>query len=237
LPNTNYFMYIIVLVGSLFLPLGLLIGYGFFRSFKRYAILFIPTFAFLLFHTFYPNRQERFVLTIVPFFIILGVMGYQELCEFKSKVKLWKTSMLIFWILNTVFLCFATTMYSKKSRVEAMYSLYNNNMDNERILQEGSASQRTSMLPKFYGKAWHCTFIERIDSTQDLRVLEGMDYDYIMFFDELNLSHRIKQYKAIYPQMSLVNRCEPSFIDVLLRKLNPKNANEYIEVWKTNVPR
>jgi hypothetical protein len=162
-------------------------------------------------------------------------MGYQELSHFKSKEKLWRTSMIIFWLLNTIFLCFATTMYSKKSRVEAMYSIYGNNMENERILQEGSSSQRTSMLPKFYAKSWYCNFTERTDSTQDLRVVPGTDYDYILFFDELQLNERIHQYKTIYPKMTLVKKCEPSFIDVLLRKLNPKNANEYIEVWKTNI--
>jgi hypothetical protein len=234
LPNQNYFMYFIVLIGSLFVPLGIIIGIGFFKSYKRYAVLFIPTLAFILFHTLYPNRQERFILSVLPFFIILGVMGYQLLKDSNWKNKLWKTSMLIFWIFNVPFLLFSMTMYSKKSRVEAMYHLYGNNIENERILLEGSSTQRTSMMPKFYSKSWYSQFTDRTDSTQDLRVNPVNDYDYIFFFDEKDLSKRIQKYKVIYPKMKLEKKSFPSTIDVMLRKLNPRNANEYIEIWRTH---
>lgn len=234
LPNQNYFMYFIVLMGSLFVPLGLVIGFGFFKSYKKYALLFVPTFVFIIFHTLYPNRQERFILSVLPFFIMLGVMGYQLLKESTLKKRIWNISMAIFWVFNFLFLTFSTTMYSKKSRVEAMYHLYGNEIGNERILLEGSASQRVSMMPKFYAKSWHCSFTERIDSTQELRVFPANEYDYIFFFDEQDLNNRIADYKKIYPKMTLDKKCAPSLVDVLLRELNPRNANEYIEIWKTN---
>lgn len=234
LPNQNYFMYFIVLMGSLFVPLGLVVGFGFFRSYKQYAVLFVPTFAFIMFHTLYPNRQERFILTVLPFFIMLGVMGYQLIKDTAWKPKLWKISMIIFWVFNIPFLLFSTSMYTKKSRVEAMYHLYDNTIENERILLEGSASQSVSMMPKFYSKSWHCTFVERKDPKQDLRVVPTMEFDYIFFFDEQDLDKRIKEYKKIYPNMKLDKKCDPSMVDVLLRELNPRNANEYIEIWKTN---
>jgi hypothetical protein len=234
LPNQNYFMYFLVLIGSLFVPLGIIIGIGFFKSYKRYAVLFIPTISFILFHSLYPNRQERFILSVLPFFIILGVMGYQLLKESNWKNKLWKTSMIIFWVFNIPFLLFSITMYSKKSRVEAMYHLYGNNIENERILLEGSATQRTSMMPKFYAKSWYSHFTERTDSTQDLKVDRTSDYDYIFFFDEKDLNKRIQKYRVIYPLMKLEKKSYPSTIDVMLRKLNPRNANEYIEIWRTH---
>jgi hypothetical protein len=234
LPNQNYFMYFIVLTGSLFVPLGLVMLVGFFKSYKQYAVLFIPTLVFILFHTLYPNRQERFILSVLPFFIILGVIGYQLFKDSVFKARLWKASMIIFWVLNIPFLFLASTMYSKKSRVEAMNHLYNNQMENERILLEGSAANRVSMMPKFYAKSWYCTFVERTDTTMDLKVNPVMDYDYIFFFDEKDLTKRIQQYKQLYPNMKLEKKSYPSTLDVLLRELNPRNANEYIEVWKTN---
>jgi hypothetical protein len=234
LPNHNYFMYFIVLTGSLFVPLGILVMVGFFKSYKKYALLFIPTMAFILFHTLYPNRQERFVLSVLPFFIILGVMGYQLFKESKTREKLWKISLIAFWVLNIPFLFFSMTMYSKKSRVEAMYHLYNNSVDKEAILLEGSADGRTSMMPKFYAKSWYSSFSDRTDTAQHLLVNPISKYDYIFFFDEKDLQKRIQQYKVIYPNMSLDKKCEPSLVDKLLRDLNPRNANEYIEIWKTN---
>jgi hypothetical protein len=235
LPNQNYFMYFIVLIACLFVPLGLLIFAGFFRSYKQYAVLFVPTFIFIVFHTLYPNRQERFILSVLPFFIILGVMGYQLIKDYKWKSKLWNVSIILFWIFNIPFLLFSMTMYSKKSRVEAMYHLYNNDISKENILLEGSVDQRVSMMPKFYSKEWECAFVERTDTNQLLTVHPDAKYDYIFFFDEKDLEKRIQKYKEIYPKMQLDKKCYPSTVDVMLRELNPRNANEYIEIWKTNL--
>ena len=90
------------------------------------------------------------------------------------------------------------------------------------------------MLPKFYAKSWDCAFVERTDKHLPLLVHANSNYDYIFFFDEKDLQKRIQQYKTIYPEMTLDKKCNPSLVDKLLRDLNPRNANEYIEIWKTN---
>ena len=228
-------MYFWVLMGVLLFPLGVLALIGFFRSAKQYLFIFIPTLAFILFHTFYPNRQERFVLTILPFFIILGVVGYEKLKEKAFWSKLWKKSWVIFWCLNIPLLVVLTFHYSKKSRVEAMYSLYGNQMENEHILLEGSRSTKPSMMPKFYADSWYCSFVERIEPTQSLTVHENQNYDYVFFFGKEDIGIRIKSYLDLYPNLTLVNKCEPSFMDEVARTLNPRNSNQYIEVWKTNL--
>jgi hypothetical protein len=234
LPNQNYFMYFLVLTACLFIPMGIVILAGFFKSYKKYAVLFLPTILFIVFHTIYPNRQERFILSVLPFFIILGIMGYDLWKESKWKVKIWRISMVIFVTLNIPFLLFSITTYSKKSRVESMYYLYKTKSVKSRILLEGSSSQHVSMLPKFYAQDWQISFTLRIDSTQSLLEDSSLNYDYIYFFDEKNLSERIKAYKSIYPKMTLAMKCFPSSIDVVLRELNPRNSNEYIEIWKTH---
>lgn len=233
LPNHNYFMYFLVLMGVMLVPMGILIMVGFFKSWKKYAILFVPTIIFIVFHTLYPNRQERFVLSILPFFIILGVLGYDLLKESKFKQKFWRISWVAFWILNIPLLIFASTMSSKKSRIEAMYALNDNGMKNELILMEGSASGNVSMMPKFYSSDWSSTIVNRTDSTSSLKVDDRLNYDYVFFFDEQDLAKRIALYKTIYPKMHLIKKCDPSLLDKILRALNPRNSNEYIEVWKT----
>lgn len=236
LPNSNYLMYFWVLMGVLLFPFGVLMCIGFFRSAKSNMLLFLPTILFILFHTFYPNRQERFVLTVLPFFIILGVIGYQQLLEKKFWRKMWNTSIIIFWIINIPLMVALMFHYSKKSRVEAMYSIYGNNLKEERILLEGSRITKPSQMPKFYGDSWYCSFVDRIDTTQTLEVIEGARYDYIFFFGQDELNKRITEYKVLYPQLKLVKKCEPSFIDNIARTINPRNSNQYIEVWRTNEP-
>lgn len=234
MPNNNYLMYFLVLMGALLFPLGLLMMVGFLNSCKKYTLIFIPTMAFILFHTVYPNRQERFILSVLPFFIILGVLGYTELCKRSFWNKLWKGSYTAFWVLNIPLLFILSTFYSKKSRVEAMYALHGVVEKNDNVLQEGSAETKPSIMPKFYAGNWYINFTERIGPDQHPLVVEDAHYDYVFFYGEENLKQRIKTYKKIYPNFKLVKKCFPSTLDVLLREINHHNANQYIEVWKTN---
>ncbi|MES2798805.1 MAG: hypothetical protein V4638_02210 [Bacteroidota bacterium] len=233
MPNSNYFMYFFVLMGACLVPLGVLLMIGFLRSWRKYTLLFLPTMLFLLFHTFYPNRQERFILSVLPFFIILGSIGFSEINK-RMAQKWWKGSIIAFWILNIPLLAIATTMYTKKSRVESMHSIYNDKIEQEWILVEGTGSGRIYLLPKFYARSWNCHMIDRSDPTSPLIENPQYGYDYIFFLDKKNIKQRIAAYKKEFPKMQLHKKCEASFVDDILFKLNPRNANEYIEVWKTN---
>lgn len=230
LPNKNFFIYVEVLMGAMLIPMGILLGIGFFKSAKKYLILFLPSLLFLIFHSFYPGKQERFILPILPMFIILGVMGYESLREKKFLGKFWNVSVKIFWVLNIPILLGISFTYTKKSRVEAMYYFYENNIKAEQVLIEGSGDDHTSMAPQFYAGNWDFYLnykkVLTIDSTEQ--------YDYIIFSTTINLDERIKTYKTLFPKMELVRVCEPSYADKIARWLNPNNRNEYFEIWATN---
>jgi hypothetical protein len=229
LPNTNYFMYFYVLFGVLLFPFGILIGIGFFRSYKNTLLLFIPTMLFLLFHTVYPNRQERFILSILPFFIILGVIGFEKLKDRKFWVKSWDVSIKIFWALNILLVCFFSIMSTKYSRINAMYSLFNDKNYAPIILMEGSGDASITLMPKFYSNKWHASFIEKTSLINDTIVPK---VNYVFFSGKGNLKNRVDFYKQIYPSLALHKVCQPSLIDKIVHDLNPRNVNEYIEVWK-----
>ncbi|MGB1103508.1 MAG: ArnT family glycosyltransferase [Crocinitomicaceae bacterium] len=235
IPNDNYFMYLLVLMGAFLFPFGLLVGIGFFRGFKQHLLLFVPVVLFILFHSFFPSKQERFILPVLPLFLMLGVMGYEQLRLQWKWDKLWNVSMKVFWALNIPLLLFVSFTYSKKSRVEAMYYFYGK--EPIRVLQEASSETDASMLPKFYANNWYMSAIARRDKSQSLTVYDGYHYDYIIFMGNDELDQRISDYRTIYPEMKLEKVCEPSMVDALLRWLNPRNSNEYIEIWKTNTDR
>lgn len=235
MPNSNYFMYFFVLMGCFLVPLGLVLMVGFFRSWKKYAIIFVPTFLFLIFHTIYPNRQERFILTILPFFTILGVLGYQLFKETKFKERLFRVSMIAFWVLNIPFLLFAMTTYSKKSRIESAYALFPYRDQPKLVLLEGSSSGRVSPVAKFYTGDWELQSIERRDTIMEMSTEEERFVDYIFFHDDKEIDQRIERYRKLYPKMTKMTECEPGLIDALVHKANPINANEYIEIWRTNI--
>lgn len=235
IPNSNYFMYVLVLMGSCLAPLGLLLGFGFFRSAKKYFYIFIPVLLFILFHSFYPSKQERFILPVLPLFVILGVLGYEFIIDKKNWRKIWNFSWKFFWILNIPLLLVVSTAYSKKSRVESMYYFYESGEVPEKILLEATGDAGVSMAPRFYSGEWYFGTLERIDTTQLMTVYPNYQYDYILFFGSRDLEKRVADYKVLYPEMELRKKCEPSFVDRILKWLNPLNRNEYIEVWKTGV--
>ena len=237
IPNDNYFMYLLVLMGVFLVPLGLLLGIGFFKSWKKYTIIFIPTLSFILFHSFYPSKQERFIMPVLATFLILGVLGYEELKKRNFWDKFWKTSIKIFWVINIPLLLLASLTYSKKSRVETMNYFFENNIVPDRMLLEGTGESDIPMLPYFYGGFWRRGDVPRRDPNLPLLVYENYYYDYVVFFGEQDLELRIDKYREIYPEIEQVKICDPSMVDKFLRWLNPRNANEYIEIWRTNTPK
>jgi hypothetical protein len=219
------------------LVVGVVIIYGAMGKMKNIPsiwMLYLPTIFFILFHTFYPNRQERFVLTVLPLVMIIGVVGYEVLRQKKFWDKAWNVSWKIFWIINIPLLLFTSFTSSKISRVNAMYAIKDENITGKSILLEASGNSSTSMLPRFYADEWDVGFTEREEPTQPLLVTEGNQYDFVFFFGEDGLSERIAAYQELYPKMQLLEKCEPSTLDKILFKMNPRNTNQYIEVWRTN---
>lgn len=235
--NDNYFMYLYVLFGVFLLPLGLWMMVAFFLSWKKSWLLFVPSLLFLLFHSWFPNRQERFIITILPFVLIAAIWLIEEWKQKEKWQKMIRYSYTAFWVLNIPLMVFFSVTSTKVSRVKAMATLYENGMRNEHILLEGSHGAKIRMMPKFYGKAWSAGFAERSDADTPLLVHPEHVYDYIFFFGEESLDARIERYKAVYPRMKLLSNCQPSWMDRVLHTLNPRNANENIQVWQTHAKR
>lgn len=119
-----WYNYLLLLAGIFIPPISIMLLFGFFRIWRKQLIIFLPSFLFLLFHSFFPNKQERFIFPIIPFVIIGGVIGWNS---FLSISKYWakhqkalSLAWVFFWILNFVLLVPVTLAYSKRSRVEAM---------------------------------------------------------------------------------------------------------------------
>lgn len=235
--NSNYFMYFYVLFGLLLFPFGILALIAYFSAAKRYFVLFLPTFLFLAFHTWFPNRQERFILTIYPLVIVLVFLGLKHLRERLFWNRFWRISWIAFWILNIPLLCIVTTTTSKKSRLNSMYALYNNSRGDEHILLEATGESSPEMLPFFYAGKWEYQVNERRkeDSTSIQDYL-SYPHDFIFFLGEENLPQRIRDFKTIYPKMTKEREIEPSPMDKTLHRINPRNSNSYVEIWRTHYP-
>lgn len=227
-------------------PVSLFLTIGFFSYWRRLSIIVIPSIGFLLFHILYPNKQERFILPVLPFFVIAGTIGWNIISE-KWKSTTWHSwSWRIFWTLNTIAMVTLCFTYSKKSRVEAMNYLYEAGDCNNFIL-EFSHSRQGAMVPQFYSDIWTSyyyfnesdqievvlSYAERAARETQNDVMPRSLPNYILFYDDVDLENRVAEMKKYYPTLTYRTTIESGWFDVLLHRLNPKNSLEKIHIYST----
>ncbi|MCF8405207.1 MAG: glycosyltransferase family 39 protein [Bacteroidales bacterium] len=238
----SWYQYILLILGILIPPVSFFLFYGFLRSWKKHLVLFLPVFIFLVFHSFFPNKQERFILPIIPFIIILGMIGWQDFLNktsfFNTRKKLLKSFWIFFWIINLILLFPVSTMYSKKARVEAM--TYLSRYDHvTAILIEDSNKGNVKMSPRYYLRQWVMEYAVYNDRPEEkLEKISSLDPQkqprFILFYDEKNIEKRLKQVKQFYPDIIYETTITPGFIDKVLHWLNPVNANQSIIIYRNN---
>ncbi len=236
-----WYLYLLLIVGIFIPPISLFFFFGFARSWKKHLLLFLPSFLFLLFHSYFPNKQERFILPIVPFIIMLGYIGWEDFIAHSKfwlhRQKLLKYCWVFFWSLNVLVLSLVTFAYSKRNRVEAMTYLSHKG-DIKSIAIEDSNREGIMMPPLFYLERWvhvmGITSIEPADqfytAYQSLPVSERPRY--IVFMQEDNMDRRVAAMKVYFPSLQYEATIEPSYIDKLMHFLNPVNKNQTSYIYK-----
>jgi hypothetical protein len=231
-----WYNYLLLIGGIVLPPIGLFCLFGYFCSWKKYALLFWPSFVFLAFHSSFPNKQERFILPIIPFVIVLGLIGWSE---FTAKSKFWQNRPKLmnyfwgfFWTLNCIALPVISTMYSKKSRVEAMTFL-GHQKDLHGLMIEQSYENDFLMPPLFYIGKWqiHVEGITLNHNLVDAYVgyhADPRDWahpNYVVFFGKNKIAERVEAFKKVFPHTDSVTTKYPGLVDNILEWLNPLNRN------------
>jgi hypothetical protein len=241
-PTGPWYNYFLVLAGILVPPVSLFLMFGFFRSWKKYTMLFLPAFLFFAFHSIFPNKQERFILPMIPFVIILGCIGWNEFVDsskyWQRHLRLLKGCWTFFWILNCIALLVISTMYTKRTRVESMYYLYHQK-DLQNYMVEESFRDNVPQLPYFYANRWNFHPMEIDDKMSLYQAYLGHIHDslvyqpnYVLFFGSDKIDQRVAAFKKAFPTTTYKTTIEPSYIDLLVCKMNPVNRNETVYIYK-----
>ena len=236
-----WFHYILFLVLALIPPISIFLLFGTFRVFKKMMIIFIPIIIFSVFHSWYPNKQERFISTIIPFIIITGVVGWNMIEDGilnPSFMRKWtKRSWVFFWIINIILLIPISTMYSKKARVESMcyLSKYESLSD---FLIEDSNKNVLRFPPQFYLQKWinyeALMQADDFETYKSRNIQKAADHQpgFILFFQPDNLDSRVERMKTVFPELIYETTIEPGLLDKLLHWLNPINDNQNIYIYR-----
>jgi hypothetical protein len=236
-PWYNYFL---LMFGMFIPPISLFLLFGFFRNARKNLILFLPAFLFLAFHSYFPNKQERFILPIFPFIIMLGMIGWNEFLThskyWENHKKLLKSFWIFFWILNSIALCVLSVSYSKKNRVEAMRYIHSQG-DVHGLIIEESWRSNYNMSPRYYLQAW----VPELAVTKDqplenlVSILkstpENVHPNYVIFYSEENLEKRVNAMQTSF-DLEYKTTIKPGFIDDVLYRLNPNNVNCTTFIYK-----
>ena len=239
----SWYIYLLLIGGILIPPVSIFIMFGFMRSWRKHLILFLPAFIFFVAHSMFPNKQERFILPVIPFIIILGIIGWLDFQEnslfWKRNTKLLNACWIFFWIINCIPLPFVSVAYTKRSRVEAMTYL-SKQSDFKEFLLEESFNENTILPPLFYLKKMGFYYSVTKNNGVDVLITQVGKYtynhhpNYIIFNQPDHLKERINNMKKVFPNLTFETTIEPGFIDKVLHYLNPHNVNYACYIYKTN---
>jgi len=240
-----WYNYALLFLGIFIPPLSIIMLIGLFKASRKYLILSLPFFCFFLFHSFFPGKQERFVLPILMFFPILGFLGYRMLIDgnawWSKHQKFFQTSWKIFWVINIIVLIPITLTYSKRSKVEAMYHLSPLEMnEKDYILYCADRFSAIGNMPYYYMKAERYPAYMRIYEDvhmatvlDELKTKETAEYpDFIFLFHHDKMDERLEEFKTVMPNLSFEKTMQASFIDRFMHWLNPKNRNYSIDIYR-----
>jgi hypothetical protein len=236
-----WYNYLLVILALLIPPVSFFFFFGFFRKIKSHLLLFLPVLLFLVFHSYFPNKQERFILPAIPYIIILGVVGWND---FIARSKFWHKNILLlkvcwifFWAVNLILLPIVSTMYSKKARVESMYYLYRYK-NIEFVLFDDTYRPDIKIPPEFYsGQNMEIYSLCAGNPFDMLKARLQHDGEakyprFVLFFDDRDLEKRVEKVKTILPHITFETTIKPGFVDWVLYKLNPYNTNQTIFIYR-----
>ena len=102
-----WYNYLLLLLG-IFIPFfSVAVVFGFFRRTSP-LLLWLPVLLFLVIHSYFPNKQERFLLPIIPLLFVLGFVTWEQWRArsnwWQGHQQLWRGTRVFTWGLNTVLL-------------------------------------------------------------------------------------------------------------------------------------
>lgn len=239
-PVNVWYTYIGTLLGFLIPPTSLLLVALFLMHWKKARYLVFPCLLFFVFHSAYPNKQERFILPIIPFVFIGAAWGWYWLMQENKIGQLWQNInrwlWRWFWVVNTLLLVITLFTYSKKTRVEIMSYFYDK--PEVKAILFNNEDFSVPWMPFFYmGRT--CTTYE-VTQEKPLDSLKKTLKDtarprpsYVVYLGDANLQERIRMLKEIFPSQEFVKKINPSLMDAMLYAVNPRhNINQVAFIYR-----
>jgi hypothetical protein len=240
--DAQWYMYFTTVSCMLVPPISLFLIFGFFRKWKTHLLLFLPAVIFFAFHSSVSNKQERFILPVLPYVIMLGMIGWHEYVNnsayWQKHSKLLRNCWTFFWIVNCIPMVFISVSYSKRDRVESMVYLSHKGDVKTLVIEAGNHDD--FLLPPLYylhkwPKAVYGVTNQFNCDSLNLYVDKhpaDIDPNYVIFMEDENLDKRVAHFKECYADIVPETVIEQGNLDAILHFLNPVNKSQKCFIYR-----
>jgi hypothetical protein len=234
-PRGPWHQYLGTLAGLLVPPTSLLFLWGFLRSARSAPRAFWPALAFLVLHSAYPGKQERFLLPVLPLVLVLGAVAAQALSEGWGD-RPWRLRMVHglwawFWAVNLVLLVLFTTDDSKRARIDPLSFLQRRGDARAVLVDVGPRGP--PYVPRFYlGRPIPVYVLA--DGAVAAAIGDGPPPNYVVVEGDEQLEQRLARLRESFHSLSPAGTFEPGLLDRILTRLNPRHiVNVPARVFRT----
>ncbi|HKA60374.1 MAG TPA: hypothetical protein VKD28_17285 [Gemmatimonadales bacterium] len=224
-PSSPPWHYVLTLLAALIPPASVLLLAAAVKGgiSRQYLLPGAGVLAFLLSHSVIANKQERFLLPILPILFILIALGLPWLA---SWLRRWYRAMWwYFWAVNGALLLVLTFSFSKKDRVAPLVYVYRRH-DVTGVLV--AQYNQTFTVPEYYlGQPRPVLVVSQ--KQDDARFSErwvadtGSRINYVVLYSDAPDSDRAALAQALGRPLTLVTIIQPSLSDRIAHAINPRH--------------
>jgi 4-amino-4-deoxy-L-arabinose transferase-like glycosyltransferase len=215
-PSSPPWHYVLTLLAAFIPPASILLLAAAVKGGIRLQFLAIATLAFLVSHSLIANKQERFLLPILPLVFILIVAGLPWLAA--RIAPAYRGMWWYFWIVNGALLVVLTFSFAKKDRVEPLLVVYRRH-DATGVLV--AQYNQTFHVPEYYlGKPQPPLIV--VGQGEEVRA-GTVPINYVILYSDTPEADRVFLAGALHRTLTLLTTITPSLADRLAHAINPRH--------------
>jgi len=219
-PSNPPWHYLLTLLAALIPPASILLLAAAVKGGRLIALLGLATLAFLVSHSLIANKQERFLLPILPVLFVLIVAGLPWLAARIAHPPVYRGMWWYFWIVNTALLVIVTFSFSKKDRVAPLLYVYRRHDATGVLVVQYN---QTFSVPEYYlGRPRPAlVVVERGQDVEDST--RGSPINYVIVYSDTPEADRVFLGGALHRHLTLLTVIQPSLTDRLAHAINPRH--------------
>jgi 4-amino-4-deoxy-L-arabinose transferase-like glycosyltransferase len=215
-PSSPPWHYVLTLLAAFIPPASILLLAAAVKGGIRLHFLAIATLAFLVSHSLIANKQERFLLPILPLVFILIVAGLPWLAA--RIAPAYRGMWCYFWIVNGALLVVLTFSFAKKDRVEPLLVVYRRH-DATGVLV--AQYNQTFHVPEYYlGKPQPPLIV--VEHGEEVQA-GTVPINYVILYSDTPEADRVFLAGALHRTLTLLTTITPSLADRLAHAINPRH--------------